>query len=284
MEEPIFVMIYKRLKNLEDRIPVYEAKISDQSKKMQEIYGFPNDIAEVRNIVKSSSDISQNGFQSVNRQLSEINERLDKLERDSIVGSASIDDQKRQLSQISSLVQAHYDQTIEVVRKQSLLEQRISENEKNIAYSQNLSKNYTQNINDLQTALSKMKESYSQLREEVTNVSAVSQKFDYKLNDFGDSMRKNLADSENRLQSKINETFSTLETQIKFSMEKILEMTKTFNCDEKLMELKKDIDFLLGAVRGMTASNPDQEKFSSKMKMMETSIAQIFGLLKSHEG
>lgn len=268
----MITIIEKRIQELEDRIPIFLAKIEEQQSKMEEIFSFPNDLAEVRTIcqtlngvLKEFMDTQNSGFGDVNSKISSFFSALSDLK------SVIDNEVKSNLSTMSSQISG---QSAAIGNQKAL--QSALEN----------------NHNDLVNALTSISErvalSENKIEKDSQVIGSVNDKLNNHIFDYSNSnvsIVSQIEDVKQLLKDavfSINSSFNTQLAQVASQIKELPEIPVPKDYDAFIADIKNDIVSILSLVH-TTATQGIDPKINDRIKQMELSISQIYMLMKKYE-
>jgi DNA repair exonuclease SbcCD ATPase subunit len=271
----------KRLDELEARIPVYLVQINDQQKTMQKMFDFPNDLSSVRDmcesltaLLKSHIELSNTNVAKASSQISSSDKKL----------SSNVDDvasMKEKIQEMSKSISTHNASLNELNRNLNSLKDSHSGTREKVdnqskAYSTLAGdvKNMTGIISsgsDFQSASQvQSKTTMSALRTHDDKFEEINQKLITMASGFNRLLEDSLKKASLELKAKMNERSEIVLPTVK-------------NYDPEISDIKKDIAMILQVVHATASKEPQSDAMNDKVKTLEKSIAQIYGLLKKYE-
>lgn len=269
----------KRLQELEQRIPVLLADIAEKQKKMQEIYTFPNDLAEMRKVHENLSKLlkdhverSMSGFDAFNQKSANLDQRMASL-------SKGIEDIQIAIGNFKNAVDGHIAGMTDVRAKVHALIHTVADTKSkdNLEAS---SLKHDALIEDLSKAV-------KSAHAKINGIGADSAYALNKLKNHADKIDANsdeLMRVFNILHGKIDQKdkdISDLREKISQVDQKAVQNPRDY--DSQIGDIKKDLASILTVVHTTASASPDTSKLDAKIKVMENNLAQIYALLKKYE-
>lgn len=275
----------KRLQELEQRIPVFLAQISDQQKKMMEIYSFPNDLSEVRKQAQSNESFLKSSLEEMRQAFSELRGQITSTANTGSGTIQNVESLRRNHENLEAIIATHTKQISQLSERVLSLEEKFTLSERKWDVMSHRLDSLESNAKGLQSEVLSIREETRNSKIDNVAVDDRIRQSDAKFSQIADDLRKNLEEMDKKCQEKITEGIRCLEAQGEVNKVKILlEASKSGNYDEKFLELKKDMSSILSIVHSSSTNNSGQEKINEKIKIMEGSIAQVLALMKKYEG
>ena len=263
----------KRLQELERKHTIYEATIAELKKKLDEVNTFPKDIQEVKDKLKSHRSDLDSLHNTTNQKVNETTVATAKLQTnqqflsESLRGLQSVVDSfhgalathAEKLIVVRSAIGDLTSQMTDVLVGHRVLHERLSKNEGDFSVLGETVKGSLMKANNAQidatAALNKATQQDKTLAIHADNAERIL------------SENKRYAD------------------QSIVALEKRLHPKDPLpakSYDAEIAEIRKDIDSIRALLNSAAAKVPDQSQITSKIKSLETAIAEIFTLLKQY--
>lgn len=266
----------KRLRELEQRIPIYEATIAELKKKLEQVYAFPIEITELKKKNMSMAESMVNlviEFGAYNQNNHVIFKTIaDKLETHSNL----LKEFRSGLGNIDSIVGGHTAHIADIRRQYDAFQKRYEDILKDI---RGLIQTQVKQQNDIKTS-----QNAYELLQSIVNINRNTlDNIPSSVENLAEKMSKNFGDHVQTM-SDLGKDIQGIKNQIAYQVSNLSsKMPEEKNYDAEIAEMKKDIGAILNLLHTTATAVPDQSPIDDKVKAMEKSIAQIFTLLKKYE-
>ena len=265
----------KRLHELENRLPQYEAKILDLQKQLDAKTTNPKDIAELKDLLKYLTAKTTSATSVLNDASEQHAKNYDALTKTLSAHTEHLRTHADAISCANVNINAHTSDIDKVRGQVGQLRSDHCDTRERILSLSAASEGHLRGYNQCAQFANEAKSKFTELQGKSAALQA-------KLDDHDNSF------------SLLSNNMQTMQSALSFRLDNILneimpllkpkETVAPKSYDAEIAEIRKDIAAILSIVHS-TASQaiPPAPKVDDKIKAMETAIAQIYGLLKKYE-
>lgn len=286
MDEILSKNIQERLLRLEKQVSAFVEIVQAQGKQIEDLLknsSKNSDLVTSNNridVLTSESKIFRQSFSSfvedqgnrirlANQAISNILERISKIE-------ISLENDARS-------IERHFASICEIQQKLGSLNSDHLSNKSNISDIDSRSLNLSKDIQQLKQVIANLNSSQQVSQVDIKNLAQAIDKINASFSSLMEEKVKMVMDAESRCNNKIKFLSAILTKSISDLKDSIAQTISKGSYDGQIAELKRDMATVLSVVHSTASNSPDSAKMEAKVKTLETSIAQIYELLKKYE-